>query len=130
MANKPTRSHDPETLRVLSAIRAALEDKKAEDIVMLDVGEKSSITNYLVLATGTSEPHLRALRIEVDRVLDETGTEILGRDAEPGSGWVVVDAFDIMVHVFLPEMRAHYQIERLWGDAAALSAEEVGASLR
>lgn len=125
MAPKTTNSQDLDTRRVAGALCEALDDKKAEDIVLLDVSEQSSITNYLILATGNSEPHLRALRIEVDRVLDDTGTHILGRDAEPGSGWVVVDAFDIMIHVFTPENRALYQIESLWGDAETLDPATV-----
>jgi ribosome-associated protein len=90
---------------LLKQICHALEEKKAEDIKVLCVKAQSSITDYLVLGTGTSEPHLRALRVELDQ----------------GSGWLVVDAFDIMVHVFTPENRKKYALESLWKDAEEIS---------
>ena len=95
----------------------ALDEKKAEDLRVLDVGKLSSITDYLILATGNSEPHLRALRIEVERVLDEQKARILGVDTTKSSGWTVVDAFEIMVHLFTPENRDKYRMELLWKDA-------------
>jgi len=107
--------------RFLRLICRSLDDRKAEDLVVLDVRAQSSITDYLVIATGTSEPHLRALRSEVDRLVKETGTRIVGVDAGEGSGWSVIDAFDIMVHVLTPENRVRYRLETLWGDAPRLS---------
>lgn len=109
------------TRRFLRLICRALDDRKAEDLVVLDVRAQSSITDYLVIATGNSEPHLRALRAEVDRLVKETGTRIVGVDAGEGSGWSVVDAFDIMVHVLTPENRVRYRLETLWGDAPKVS---------
>jgi len=106
---------------LLKQICQALEEKKAEDIKVLDVSAQSSITDYLVLATGNSEPHLRALRVEIEKIIDQTGVRILGMDTEFGSGWLVVDAFDIMVHVFTPENRQKYALETLWKDAEELS---------
>ena len=84
---------------------------------MLDVSAQSSITDYLVIATGTSEPHRRALRIELERILDETHTHIVGVETTEESGWTVVDAFDVMVHLFTPDQREHYGLENLWKDA-------------
>lgn len=103
--------------RLLSLLVAALESKKAEELRVLHVGKLSSITDFLVLATGTSEPHLRALRIEVERVFDDEKTRILGVETIRGSGWTVVDAFDVMVHLFTPENRGKYRMESLWKDA-------------
>lgn len=103
--------------RLLKLIVQALDQKKAEDLRVLDVGKLSSITDYLVLATGNSEPHLRALRIELERVLDEQKARILGVDTTKGSGWTVVDAFELMVHLFTPENRDKYRMELLWKDA-------------
>jgi ribosome-associated protein len=99
----------------------ALADKKAEDLRVLDVSEQSSLTDYLILATGNSDPHLRALRIEVERVLDEQQAKILGVDTSKGSGWTVVDAFEIMVHLFTKENRGKYRMELLWKDASEVS---------
>lgn len=103
--------------KLLKLIVQALAEKKAEDLRVLDVSGLSSITDYLVLATGNSEPHLRALRIEVERVLDEQKARILGVDTTRGSGWTVVDVFELMVHLFTPENRDKYRIELLWKDA-------------
>jgi ribosome-associated protein len=106
---------------LLKQICQALDDKKAEDIRVLRVSAQSSITDYLVLGTGTSEPHLRALRVEIEKIIDQSGVRILGMDTGQGSGWMVVDAFDIMVHVFTPENRRKYALESLWKDAEELS---------
>ncbi len=106
--------------KLIRQIVQALDGKKAEDLRVLDVSELSSITDYLVLATGTSEPHLRALRIELERVLDDNKARILSVDTTKGSGWTVVDAFEVMVHLFTPENRDKYRMELLWRDATEL----------
>lgn len=106
--------------KLIKQIVQALDGKKAEDLRVLDVSELSSITDYLVLATGTSEPHLRALRIELERILDDNKARILSVDTTKGSGWTVVDAFEVMVHLFTPENRDKYRMELLWRDATEL----------
>ena len=98
----------------IDAIRKALEDKKAEGIAVYDVRGKSSITDATVVASATSAPHLRALSVAVQRAVREAcgeGARISG-DAE--SAWIVLDYFDAMVHLFLPDARAYYDIEALW----------------
>jgi len=105
---------------LLRLIVQALDDKKAEDLRVLDVAKLSSITDYLVLATGNSEPHLRALRVELERVLDAEKARILGIDTSKSSGWIVVDAFEIMVHLLTPENRDKYRMELLWKDATEI----------
>jgi ribosome-associated protein len=107
--------------KLIKLIVQALDGKKAEDLRVLDVSRLSSITDFLVLATGSSEPHLRALRIELERVLDEQKARILSVDTTKGSGWTVVDAFDVMVHLFTPENRDKYRMELLWRDASELA---------
>ena len=115
---------------LLKRICRTLDDKKAEDLVVLDVRKQSSITNFLVLASGTSQPHLRALRNEIDRVLKESGTDIVGVDAGDGSGWTVIDTFDVMIHVLTPENRARYRLETLWGDAEPVNVKRLLAKPR
>jgi len=95
----------------------ALDEKKAEDLRILRVDAVSSITDYLIIASATSETHLRALRIEIERVLDASQTRIVGVETAQESGWTVVDAFDVMVHLFIPERRLQYRLEALWKDA-------------
>ena len=113
---KTSRKADP-TLQLLKSVVLALEAKKAEDLRVLDVSKQSSITDYLVLANGNSEPHLRALRVELEKVLDEQKVRILGMDTAKGSGWMVIDAFEVMVHLFTSENRDKYRMELLWKDA-------------
>ena len=105
------------TLDEIRIAVSAIEDKKGESIRILDVTGKSSITDYMVLATGTSDPHLKALKASLDRSLKDAGVILIGDDREVGSGWVVVDAFDFMVHLQTEEMRELYQLDRLWRDA-------------
>jgi ribosome-associated protein len=106
----------------------ALAEKKAEDLRVLDVSGKSTITDYLVLATGSSEPHLRALRMELEKELSADGVHLVGLEATSESGWVVVDAFDVMVHLFSPEMRDHFGLENLWKDAVDVPVKELLAA--
>ena len=105
------------TLELVRKCTRALDDKKAGDLRVLDVHEQSSITDYLILATGTSDPHLRALRVEAEKVLDAAGAHIVGMDAQRESGWMVIDAFDVMIHLFTEQTRANYSLEKLWKDA-------------
>ncbi len=109
------------SLETLKLVCRALDEKKAADLRVLDVSELSSLTDFLVLATGTSEPHLRALRIELEKVLDAAKVRILGIDTNQESGWLVVDAFDVMVHLFTAAQRERYKLERLWKDAVEVS---------
>jgi len=117
---KPARKANP-TLLLLKSVVLALDAKKAEDLRVLDVSKQSSITDYLVLANGNSEPHLRALRIELEKVLDDQKVRILGMDTTRGSGWMVIDAFEVMVHLFTAENRDKYRMELLWKDATNVS---------
>ena len=114
----PTKPTSDSVIPLLKQIVLALEEKKAGDLRVLHVAAKSSITDYLVLATGNSEPHLRALRVELEKVLDAAKVPIAGMDAGTyGSGWTVVDAYQVMMHLFTPEQRENYALEKLWKDA-------------
>lgn len=114
------------TFTLLKQLVRALDEKKVGDLRVLKVGAKSTITDYIVLATGNSEPHLRALRIEVERVLDDAKQPIAGMEVGTyGSGWTVVDAYQIMTHLFTPEQRANYALEKLWKDAEVLAVADL-----
>ncbi len=98
------------------AVVKALDDKKAEGIRVLELGQLSSVADYMVIATGNSDPHLRALRIEVEKALDDCGSPARGTESQKESGWAVVDAFDVLVHIFRPDVRESYSMESLWKD--------------
>jgi ribosome-associated protein len=111
------RSKKNDVLKIVQTCCRALDEKKAGDLTVLDVSAQSSITDYLVLATATSEPHLRALRVELEKALDADQVHLVGIEAKQESGWLVIDAFEVMVHLFLSEKRDLYGLERLWRDA-------------
>ena len=99
------------------AARAAAEAKKGVDPVILDVRRLSSVTDYYVIVSGTSSPHLKAVEAEVARALKTHGATRQRSSGSPESGWLVLDYLGVVVHVFNTEMRAYYQLEELWGDA-------------
>lgn len=113
--------NSPDSLALVTLCCRALADKKAEDLRVLAVGEKSSVTDYLIIATGNSEPHLRALRVELEKTVDASGTRIVGMESPHDSGWIVMDLFDVMVHLFLPDMRKRYRLEHLWREVPEVS---------
>ena len=98
--------------------RELADDKKAEKLLILDVRKLSSVTDYFVIATGTSEPHVRAIVGEIsDKLREELGLRPRATDGELTTQWVVLDYFDVIVHVMRAETREHYGLESLWGDA-------------
>jgi ribosome-associated protein len=98
--------------------RELAENKKAEDITILDVRKLSSVTDYFVIASGTSEPHLRAVVDEIeDRLRDEHGLRAKAVDGTLKAAWVVLDYFDVIVHVMRGDLRERYNLEALWADA-------------
>jgi ribosome-associated protein len=98
--------------------RELADNKKAEDIVILDVREVSSVTDYFVIASGTSEPHLRAIVDEIrDKLRDDHDSRARAVDGMLHSTWVVLDYFDVIVHVMRSDVRERYDLETLWGDA-------------
>jgi ribosome-associated protein len=98
--------------------RELADNKKAEDIVILDVRELSSVTDYFVIASGTSEPHLRAIVEEItDRLREDRNLRPKAVDGTSQTAWVVLDFFDVIVHVMRRDVRERYDLETLWGDA-------------
>jgi len=101
--------------------REFADNKKAENIVILDVHKLSSVTDYFVIASGSSEPHLRAVVDEItDRLREEHGVRPRAVDGTVRGAWVVLDFFDVIVHIMRADVRERYDLESLWGDAARL----------
>ena len=98
-------------------IAKALDMKQADDIRIFDVKGLSGVTDFYVVATGTSAPHLKALIAETQRHLKALGVASYRTSGTSDSGWVVVDYIHAVAHVFAPEARAYYNIERLWATA-------------
>ena len=101
------------------------DDKKAEDIVALDVRKLSSVADYFVLCSGTSEPHLRAISDSIINGLrDEHDLRPRAIDGTLQTAWIVMDYFDVIVHVMKADLREKYDLEALWSDAPQLKVPE------
>jgi ribosome-associated protein len=106
----------------LSAIvLASLADDKAEDVVVIDLKDKSSVTDAMIIASGRSQRHVGALSDHVLRALKGAGCGRARAEGLASADWVLIDVGDIVVHIFRPEVRSYYNLERLWG------ADAVGA---
>ena len=106
--------------------RSLADNKKAEDIEILDVRELSSVTDYFVIASGSSEPHLRAIVDEItDKLREEHHLRPRAIDGAFQANWVVLDYFDVIIHVMRQDVRERYDLETLWGDAPRLRRRAV-----
>jgi ribosome-associated protein len=105
------------------------DNKKAENIVILDVRKLSSVTDYFVIASGTSEPHLRAIVEEITGQLrEEHGVRPRAMDGSVHGAWVVLDFFDVIVHIMRQDVRERYDLESLWGDAKRVTTRKKAAA--
>jgi ribosome-associated protein len=98
------------------AAEAALE-KKADDVVMVDLRGKSTYADFLVICSGTNDRQLEAVADSVEKSLREAGQHLIGAEGGRGGRWVLLDFGDVVVHVFHQEERAYYDLEGLWSDA-------------
>ena len=101
-----------------------LSDKKAADILAIDIATKASFADYLVCATGNSDRQVNALTDDVEDAFAKEGLFVKNIEGKQGSGWVLMDFGDIIVNVFTKEMREKYGIEKVWGDCTFLDIEE------
>ena len=104
----------PDELRDL--IVASLDDRKGRSILALDVTKLTDVTDYMVLASGTSTRHVRALVDSLRETAKRLALRIIGVEGQDAGQWVLVDLGDVVVHVMSAETRAFYDLERLWGD--------------
>src|SRR5690606_30922457 len=113
--------------KLLAAVRAAVEEIKAKDVVEIDVRGKTSVADHLVIASGTSTRHVKSIADEVVKFAKKLGAQPLGVEGEREAEWVLVDLGDVIVHVMLPRVREFYALERLWsvGDQQPRSAADV-----
>jgi ribosome-associated protein len=103
--------------------RELADNKKADDIAILDVRELSSVTDYFVIASGSSEPHLRAIVDEItDKLREDFALRPKAVDGTLQAAWIVLDYFDVIVHVMRHDVRDRYDLETLWGDAPRIRA--------
>ena len=113
----------PKELALLAA--RALSDKKGKEIQALEIADLTTLADYFVLATGSSNTQINALVDNVEKVLhEEAGEDPLHREGYRGGTWVLLDYGSVIVHVFTPEAHDFYDLEHLWADAKELPAEE------
>jgi len=99
-------------------IVAALEDLKAQNLTILDVKAATSVTDYMIIASGTSSRQVMALARNVQNAAKELNVELLGTEGLDAGEWVLIDLGDILVHVMQPQIREFYDLEKLWGEFA------------
>lgn len=112
-----------ESLGSIEVARRATEaasDKKAKDILMLDIRQRSTFAEFFVICSGETDRHLKAIVEEVHQAISEEGETLLHQEGTIDSGWVLLDFGDVIVHVFSPQQREYYALEELWADAIPL----------
>jgi ribosome-associated protein len=113
---------DDRILRAARVVEAALS-RKAEDLVALDVRALTSFADTFVLATGASDRQVRAIADSVREAFEAAGGRVLGVEGLEEARWVLLDLGDVIVHVFQPEVRRYYDLDRLWSDAPEIDLE-------
>lgn len=114
LLNKRENSVSMNSEQLKDAAVAALEDIKAKEIDVLDVRELSGVTDYMIVCSGTSSRHVKSLADNVEVELKKQGIRALGAEGIKDAEWALVDFGDVVVHVMLPEVRAFYDLEKLW----------------
>ncbi len=115
-----------ETLSLLRLAAKTLDDKKAEELTILDVRGLSPVTDYYLIACGLSQPHLKALSEELQVSLKkQAGFHVYRRAGTPESEWMALDYVDVVVHLFSPQARSFYDLETLWADAPRMGIDDL-----
>ena len=104
---------------ILDIAVKSLDDGKAEDIVVMDLQGKTSIAKYMIIASGTSQRHVAALAEQVQMKLKAAGYKTES-EGEEKADWVLIDAFDVIIHIFKPEVREFYNLEKMWSAIAEI----------
>jgi ribosome-associated protein len=108
---------DDDSQRTAVAAARAAQEKKAEEVALLDLREVSGYADFIIICSGTSDRQLEAIAEGVTQELKGQGRRVIGSEGERGGRWVLLDFGDVVVHVFHRDERAHYDLEGLWADA-------------
>ena len=111
--------------KVAYEVTKALDDKKGIDIKLLKIDKVSSLADYFLICTGTSNTHVRTLCDYAEYTLEQLGEPMLGREGHRGNSWELLDFGSIVVHVFTEEAREFYSLERLWADAEQINISDI-----
>ena len=110
---------------VACAVTKALDSKKGVNIKLLKIDRVSTLADYFLICTGTSNTHVKTLCDYAEYVLTELGEPMLGREGHRGNSWELLDFGSVVVHVFTDEARKFYDLERLWADAEQVDLSEI-----
>ena len=111
--------------QVALEVTKALDAKKGMDIKLLRISDVSSLADYFLICTGTSNPHVKTLCDYAEYTLEQLGEPMLGREGHRGNSWELLDYGSLVVHVFTEEAREFYALERLWADAEVVDISEI-----
>lgn len=112
--------------QILELITTSLDDDKAENVLTIPLKGKSAMADYMVVATGTSSRQVVAMAEHIEFKLKQNKVDVLGLEGLRQADWVLIDANDVIVHLFRPEVREFYGLERMWSDAATEEVVTVG----
>lgn len=129
--SKRVQQSDPAVTRAAAIeVARSLYDDKCEDVVVIDISGMSSVSDCVIIASGTSDRQMYAAASNAAEVAGQHGFGIYRRSDDERSTWIVLDCVDIVVHVFEPNTRAHYDLEMMWGDAPRVDWERPGQKNR
>jgi ribosome-associated protein len=120
-------SASPSSAALAKRAAALCQEYKANDVVLLDLTGVTDMTDFFVIASGTSDTHTRSVAERLIEELEREGTRVQHVEGLPQGRWVLLDYVDFVVHVFHPALRDFYQLERLWSDAAVVTLDQQGA---
>ena len=103
----------------------ALEDKKGEDVIVIDLRDITSFTDYFVIATGNNVPQVQAMSDAAEEAMAKNGVSVTNIEGYQSANWILMDYSDVIVHIFDKESRSFYDLERLWKDGKFIKAEEI-----
>jgi|TARA_B100001939_G_scaffold160131_2_gene138259 ribosome-associated protein len=102
--------------RIIDKVHQILDDNKAQDIVIIDLKDKSSIADYMVIASGTSSRHIQAISEITAQKLKSYGIDNCRIEGQESNDWKLIDAIEVIIHIFHPEKRSSYNLEKMWED--------------
>ena len=106
-----------DTAQLAKVAADAASDKKASDVLLLDIREVTTIADYFVICSGNNTRQIQTIADTIDEELGKQGSRLVHREGNAETGWILLDFGDIIVHIFGPKEREYYRIERLWSDA-------------
>jgi len=131
-AAKRPRANDPELLarsrELLALVQGSLDDDKAEEVAVIELAGKSNIADFMVVATGRSSRQVGAMAQHLREKLKGAGVTGISVEGAARADWVLIDGGDIIVHLFRPEVRAFYALEKMWGEEFSAVRESVAGS--